>query len=186
MANHQTALGAIGIAGSPSANSRSRVLVARVLAELSALGVEGRLIDLVELPADALLARRQDETVAEAIQRTTRAQIVVLGTPVYRASYAGQLKAFLDLFPQDALRDRVVGLVATGAGPIHALAIDHGLRPLVASLRGLTAARAIYAVDAQFPDKNNLPQELAQQARALAEELYALASGLAGVDRPEA
>jgi NAD(P)H-dependent FMN reductase len=26
--------------------------------------------------------------------------------PVYRASYTGQLKAFLDLFPQDALRGK--------------------------------------------------------------------------------
>ena len=93
--------------------------------------------------------------------------------------YTGQLKAFLDLFPQDALRGSVAGLIATGAGPGHALAIDHGLRPLVASLRGLTAAQALYVTDPQFPDKTNVPEEIDRQAEALARELYALATGLA-------
>ena len=71
---------------------------------------------------------------------TIESNILILCTPVYRASYASQLKAFFDLLPQDALLGRVVGLIATGAGPGHALVIDHALRPLVASLSGLTAA----------------------------------------------
>jgi FMN reductase len=144
------------------------------------------LLDLLALPADALLARRKDPLVDTAITQASQAGILVLGTPIYRASYTGQLKAFLDLFPQDALFDSVVGLIATGAGSSHTLAIDHGLRPLVASLRGLTAAQAIYVTDAQLPDKTQVPEAIDRQAHALARELYVLARGLAGAGQPEA
>jgi FMN reductase len=172
--------GALAISGSPSANARSRILAARTLVHLAAQGVTGSLLDLLTLPAEALLARQRDPAVDAAVQQASAAAILVLATPVYRASYAGQLKAFCDLFPQDALAGRVVGLIATGAGPGHLLAIDHGLRPLVASLRGLSAASAVYVVDSQFPDKQQLPEAIDAQLRGLASELVALASGLKG------
>ena len=172
-------LRAIGISGSPSGNSRSRLLVERTLAHLEQRGVALSLLDLIDLPAEALLARRRDEAVDQAIGQVTQSQILILGTPVYRATYAGQLKAFFDLFPQESLRGHVVGLIATGAGPAHALSIDHGLRPLVASLRGLSAAEAVYSTDAQFPDKQQIPESIDQQLAALANELVALANSLA-------
>ena len=169
----------VGISGSPSPNSRSRLLVAKTLEHLSGLGVEESLIDLLDLPADALLARRwSDSAVDEAIKQVGQANILVLGTPVYRATYSGQLKAFFDLFPQEALKGRVVGLIATGAGGAHALAVDHGLRPLVASLRGLSASNGLYLTDKQIPDKTQVPEEVDGQVKELAEELYKLATGL--------
>lgn len=179
MTTAPNALQAIGLSGSPSPNSRSRILVENVLAQLATLGVTTKLLDLSELPADALLGRRRDATIDDAIQQTTQAHILLLGTPVYRATYTGQLKAFLDLFPQAALRGRVTGLIATGASPLHALAIDHGLRPLVASLAGLTAAQAIYVTDAQFPDKTQVPEAISQLTLGLAQELTTLAKALA-------
>jgi FMN reductase len=155
------------------------LLVARTLSHLTAAGYETGLLDLTDLPADALLGRRRDAAVEAAVARVVAAPAVVLGTPVYRASYTGQLKAFLDLFPPDALRGRAVGLIATGASPAHALAVDHGLRPLVASLGGLTAAVALYVVDGAFPDKTRLPEPIDRQTAALAAELAALGAALA-------
>src|SRR4051812_45681533 len=100
-------LRALGISGSASPHSRSRLLIERTLAQLEALGVAVDLLDPLALPADALLARRKDQLVDTAIAQAAQAGILVLGTPIYRASYTGQLKAFLDLFPQDALRSSV-------------------------------------------------------------------------------
>lgn len=179
MSTEQQSLRAVGISGSPSPHSRSKILIESVLTHLAAQGVVGTLIDLIELPADALLGRRSDSAIDDAIGRATQADILVLGTPIYRASYTGQLKAFLDLFPQAALQGRVVSLIATGGSPAHALAIDHGLRPLVASLSGLSASQAVYVTDKQFPDKTNVPAEIDQATLGLAQELYILAQGLA-------
>ena len=161
----------VGLAGSLSSESRSTALVTRVLRELEAFGVTSEFINLADLPADALLARSRDAALNRALQTTTSARVLVVGTPIYRASYTGQLKAFFDLLPRDALANTAVGLIATGAGRDHRPAVDHALRPLVASLAGLSASRAIYASDAEL-DAN--PQDVQQQVTALARELLGL------------
>jgi FMN reductase len=164
---------AVGIAGSLTAPSRSTALVGYVLELLKERGCETELIELAQLSGDALLARRKDEAVDAALGKTAEAEILVLGTPTYRANYTGQLKAFFDLLPRDALAQSVVGLIATGGIPQHALVIDHGLRPLVASLRGLSAAHSAYLTDAELGSFPNgpLPDEVAPQLRALSDEL---------------
>jgi FMN reductase len=163
----------LGLAGSITTPSRSGALVARVLAILAGVGHQGELIQLTDLPADALLGRRKDPALDRALRLASSALILVLGTPIYRASYTGQLKAFFDLLPRDALAGSVTGLIASGAVPDHALAIDHELRPLVASLAGLSAACSVYVTDADlesFPS-GPLPTSVDERLHALAEEL---------------
>ena len=172
----RSATSVVGLAGSLTTTSRSAALVAYLLDLLKTRGVAGELIQLAELPADALLGRRHDPLVDGALQRVTEARLLVVGTPVYRASYTGQLKAFFDLLPRAALAGCSVGLIATGGIRDHALAIDHGLRPLVASLDGLSAVHAVYATDADletFP-AGPLPPAVDEPLRALVDELEAL------------
>jgi FMN reductase len=163
----------LGLAGSITAPSRSGALVARVLELLAAAGRSSELIHLSELAADALLGRRKDAALDRALGLASSAAILVLGTPIYRASYTGQLKAFFDLLPRDALAGSVTGLIASGAVADHALAIDHTLRPLVASLAGLSAARSVYVTDADlesFPS-GPLPANVDERLQALTAEL---------------
>jgi FMN reductase len=176
----------VGIAGSPTAPSRSRALVERTLSQLEDLGADTTLIDLAQVSADALLMRRRDPSVDDAIGLAIAADALVVGTPVYRATYSGQLKAFFDLFPQDALRGHVVGLIVTGHSDAHSLAADTGLRPLVASLRGLTAAHSIYATNASFPGPTDIPASLDAELRALVDELITLGSALQPNERRSA
>jgi FMN reductase len=170
----------VGLAGSLAATSRSTALVAYVLELLAARGLPGDLIKLSDLPAEALLGRGHDPVVDAALARVAEAQLLVVGTPIYRASYTGQLKAFFDLLPRAALSGCVVGLIATGGIRDHALAIDHGLRPLVASLDGLSAAHGVYVTDADleaFPS-GPLPPTVDEQLHALVDQLHALASSV--------
>lgn len=164
-------LTAVGISGSPRAPSKSRLLVERLLDQLATKGAQVQLVDLAVLPADALLSRGTHPQVTAALEATAQAGIVVAGTPVYRATYTGLLKAFFDLFPRDALARGVGVPVVTGAGPEHALAVDHGLRPLFASLSARTIAAAVYATDAQFPNGAPEPAVLAAVDRAAREAL---------------
>src|SRR2546430_6506240 len=143
---------AVGISGSPSATSKSRVLVAHALAQLEARGAATRLIDVATLPSDALLGRGPAPQVTDALAWFAEARIGVAGTPVYRATYSGLLKVFFDLMPQDGLVGKVGVPIVTGHGVAHSLAVDHGLRPLFASIGATLVAHGGYATSEQFAD----------------------------------
>ena len=170
-------LRAVGISGSPSSTSRSRLLVQQALERMADGGVQTRLIDLGDLPAGALLGREQHPDVAGALEAAMGAQVLVVGTPIYRATYTGVLKVFFDLFPADALRGTVTLPIATGGGPAHLLMLDHGVRPLIASLGGLTTATVIYATPADFEGQDPNATLRGQLDAAVAEAL-ALARAL--------
>ena len=168
----------IGLSGSPNTTSRSRTLLQLALAALERQGTgSSRLIDLARLPADALLGRRSDREVDDALQAVLDAGIIIVSTPVYRATYSGLLKVFFDLLPQDALARKVAIPIATGAGPGHALAVDHGLRPLLASVGALVVAGGVYGTDAQF--RAGVPDpELVERVERATLEAASLASGV--------
>lgn len=163
------ALRAVGISGSPSPTSRSRELVERALARLAARGIETALIDLAALPADALLGRGASAQIEAALSKVAAAHIVVAGTPVYRATYSGLLKVFFDLLPQDSLAGKVGVPIATGHGLAHSLALDHGLRPLFASLGAVVVASGTYGTSEQFRDGAPEADLLAQLDRGVSE-----------------
>jgi FMN reductase len=128
---------AVAISGSPSRESKSRRLLAHGAERLSANGVGTPIVDLCVLPADDLLGRSRSPAITRALDSVAAARLILVATPVYRASYSGLLKCFFDLLPQDALAGKAAILIATGGSrriPGH----DHALRPLVASVGGLS------------------------------------------------
>jgi FMN reductase len=164
----------VGLSGSPNTTSRSRALLELALASLERQGAgPSLLIDLATLPADGLLGRRRDHEVGNAIQSVLDAGVLVVSTPVYRATYSGLLKVFFDLLPQDALARKVAIPIATGGGPSHLLAVDHGLRPLLASVGALVVATGVYGTDAQF--RHGVPEPaLVERIERAAQEATSL------------
>ena len=152
-----TTFNAVGISGSPAARSKSRTLLERALSTLTERGVTTTLIDLSALPADALLGRRRAPEVDSALGSVSQATIIVASTPVYRATYSGLLKVFFDLLPLNGLVGKTAIPIATGGSPAHQLVIDHGLRPLFASVGAVTTATGVYGTDSAF--ENGVPHE---------------------------
>jgi FMN reductase len=139
----------------------------------------GEVIDLDGLDPGALLALRSDPGVDDAVDRLARADIVVIATPVYRATYTALTKSIFDLLPQGALAGAVVIPIATGYSADHRLAIDHGLRPLVASLGGWVTPTGIYATKADLGDDGSIAEPVRAAAAAARE-----ARTLSGTLRP--
>jgi FMN reductase len=131
-----------------SASSRTRAVA---LAALE-IGGGGELVELSQLPADGLLGRSADPGVEAAVAAASGASILVLASPVYRATVSGALKAFLDRFATGALAGTAVVLIATAAIPEHYLSLDTGGRALVASLDGWTVPTVVYATTADVVD----------------------------------
>src|SRR5438552_4496750 len=170
----------VGISGSMSGTSKSRALVEHTLGCFAARGALSELVDLAGLPADALLGRVTAPAVTTALETTTRARIVIAGTPVYRATYSGLLKLFFDLLPQDCLIGKVGVPIVTGHGAAHSLSVDHGMRPLFASLGATVVASGVYATSSQFQDGKPGPELLDAVDRAVGEALALATAGLPG------
>jgi FMN reductase len=76
-----------------------------------------------------------------------RARGVVISSPVYKASFSGVLKVFLDLLPQFGLGGKVVLPLMTGGTTAHVLAIDYALRPVLLTLGALHVVTGLFLLD---------------------------------------
>ena len=140
----------VALAGSPSANSRSTALLRHVLAGFPETVSRSEIV-LRDLPATALVrADFDDPAIRRAREEVAAARLVIVATPIYKASYSGLLKSFLDLLPQDALRGKTVLALGTGGSAAHLLALDYALKPVLAALGARHILDTVYAVDAQF------------------------------------
>lgn len=163
---------AVAVNGSPSTKSKTHALAAAGLE----LAGGGTLIDVSTLDAEALLLRREHASVQGAIDAIAGADVLILATPVYRATYSGLLKVVLDQLPTDALRGTAAVLAATAASPAHFLALDTGLRAAVASLAGWSVPTVTYATGDDFSEDGR-PSE---RVRATLERAIAEAQSVAG------
>jgi FMN reductase len=80
------------------------------------------------------------------------ADIIVVGSPVYKGSYSGVFKHFFDLLEPKLLQGKLVILTATGGSDLHALVLEHQLRPLFSFFGAVTVPTTIYARDVDFID----------------------------------
>jgi FMN reductase len=123
------------IAGSPSAHSRVGAILEVVGERLQGLGCQVHGVRLRDLPpTDLLHGDRNSAEIRETHERLAAADAVIVGTPIYKASYAGLLKVYLDLLPERALQDKVVWPIATGGTIAHLLAVEYALRPVLTVL----------------------------------------------------
>lgn len=155
----------VAVHAGESASSRTRGLAVAALE----LGGGGELVELSQLSADGLLGRIADPQVEAAVAAASEASILVLASPVYRATVSGGLKAFLDRFATGALAGTAVILAATAASPAHYLSLDTSGRALVASLDGWTVPTVVYATSTDIVDGKLAPELHDRLTRALSE-----------------
>ncbi|PJJ17106.1 SsuE family FMN reductase [Janthinobacterium sp. 67] len=134
------------LGGSPQLPSSSSRLLLHIGEQLALQGHSYAQLHVRDLPARALLlADYDDAAIARAVRAVADADAIVIATPIYKASYTGLLKAFLDLLPQDGLAGKLVLPLATGGGHAHTLALDYALRPVLHALGAKQVFTSIYA-----------------------------------------
>ncbi|MCP2266804.1 NADPH-dependent FMN reductase [Promicromonospora thailandica] len=145
--------GLVVVSGNPRAGSRTLGVAEAVARRLApALGLPGDAGETVDLASLAPEVLTGSAAVTAARDRVAGARVVVVATPVYKASYTGLLKAFLDGYGPDALADVVVVPVVVSAGPAHALAGEVHLRPVLVELGAVVPARTFAVTEAQLAD----------------------------------
>lgn len=150
----------VTVVGNPKAASRTAAAAASV-AELlaSELGTPYRIDELVDLVtfASAIFqgeaaSEEDQEALDSAIELASSASVLVLATPVYKGSYTGLLKSFLDVLPPQALAGSVVVPVTVSAAPSHKLLADLHLRPVLAELGASVPTPPVALEERDFED----------------------------------
>lgn len=150
------AIKVVVVSGSLRNPSRTHVLLQALVERLQArLPIELHWVRIADL-AGALAGSLERDSVSPALlphlRAVEEADLIIAGSPVYRASYTGLFKHFFDLVDYQALKGVPVLLAATGGGERHALVIDHQLRPLFAFFQAHTLPYGLYATPDAFTD----------------------------------
>ena len=160
------------IVGSPSFPSRTAFVASWVGSHLARGGHHVETISVRDLPAEDLLRARIDSPeIASAAAAVEKADGVIVATPIYKASFSGMVKTFLDLLPQFALRGKSVLPIATGGGSAHILALDYGLRPVLMSLDPAHVAPSFVVVEGGVPARQGGGYDLTEDTAAKLAEI---------------
>ena len=144
----------LGISGSVKQPSRTARIVSDILKSIERRASVS--VDTVDLAVAApilfraLRADQLDEAGRRIIDAVEGADVLVVGSPVYRASYTGALKHLFDLVDFRALQGKRVILAATGGTALHGLMLEHQFRPLFGFFGAVTVPTTVYAVEADF------------------------------------
>ena len=141
---------AILINGADRVQSRLTGVQQIIEKQLQAKGVEVETLYVHQLPAEDLIrANFASPAIVEAVQKVGASDIVVVLTPIFKGSYTGILKTFIDLLPQQGLVDKIAVPVAIGGSIAHLLALEYALNPVLSILGASTIISPIYVVDKQ-------------------------------------
>ncbi|MBN2624567.1 MAG: NAD(P)H-dependent oxidoreductase [Acidimicrobiales bacterium] len=138
---------AVVVVGNPKPASRTRQAAELVVQRLTGAPPEA-VIELAEL-GPALLG--WGDPAVEAAKRTVRdADLVVVASPTYKATYTGLLKLFLDQFGAGELHGTTAIALMLGASPHHALASELTLKPVLSEIGCSCPTPALFLLDSAW------------------------------------
>lgn len=174
------------LSGSPSLVSRSGSLLEYARRHFVSSGITAHVLGLNDFPAKDLILGKYDSPAFDDVKNLlTEASAVVVGTPIYKASYTGGLKALLDILPQTALRGKTLLPLATGGSPAHQLAIDYALKPVLSALGATDLLQGVYIVDSQLKvGTDGLPEFSDEVLRTRFEGAVAQLTGIVTAPSP--
>lgn len=142
------------VVGNPRRGSRTHALAGTVT-DLLALALGAAEVETVDLAAlGALLLEPGDESAAAARALVASSDLVVVATPVYKATYTGLLKLFFDGYGPNALAGVTAVEVVVSAAPAHLLATDIHLRALLVELGAAVPTRSLGVVESQLAESD--------------------------------
>lgn len=157
------------ISSSPNAASRLNGIIDFVRHSLEHKGYPTKTITVATLPSDDLIhSRFGSPAIVEANKLVEEAPAVIIASPVYKASFTGVLKTYIDLLPQNGLEGKLVLPLFIGGTLAHLLSIDYSLKPVLATMGARHFIKGVYATDNQV---NRIQDGTAETRFEMNEEL---------------
>ena len=102
--------------------------------------------------ADGRPAEAFGDDTGKVLGQVKAADMYLIATPIYRASFTGALKNLLDLIPVEDLMGKACGLISMGATDHHYLTVDTQLRPVLAWFGAHLVPGQVYLQSQHFAD----------------------------------
>lgn len=149
------------VVGNPKPGSRTAGAGLNLARLLSPGDSEPILLDVVDLGPGLL--GLGDPAIGAAVELVRSAELIVVASPTFKATYSGLLKIFLDQFDTGTGLAGVVAVpLMLGAGPHHFMAPDLLLKPLLVELGAICPTPGLYQLDRAFIDDPKLPEWVAR------------------------
>ena len=139
----------VAVVGNPRPASRTHGLARTLAAQLAGV-LPGATVEEVDLAA--LGPRVLDQADAEssaAAGLVLAADVLVVASPTYKATYSGLLKAFLDRLGTGSLAGKTAVPILLGGAPNHQLAVDVHFTPLLLELGAAVPARGLFVLESE-------------------------------------
>jgi FMN reductase len=137
-------------------------------------------VDVLELRplahdlADNLLTGFPNPQLRAAVDAVVEADGVIAVTPIFRGSYSGLFKTFVDVLEPVTMQGKPVLIGATAGTARHSLALDHALRPLFTYLRSVVVPTGVFAAPEDWAGADAAGRNLAERIGRAADELAEL------------
>jgi FMN reductase len=153
----------VSVIGNPRQESRTHGLARTMARELgraldSAPAPE---VDLARLGARVLVP--DDEQAKSATHQVVTADVLVLASPTYKATYSGLIKAFLDRLGTGSLEGTAAVPILLGGAPDHRLAVDVHFTPLLLELGASVPARGLFVLESELESFGDFARDWADR-----------------------
>ncbi|MFP7286784.1 NADPH-dependent FMN reductase [Shouchella clausii] len=136
------------LSGSPSFSSKTEKLMRQIEEALQNKGVRTFFYSITDVPpGDLVFANFNSEAVASIIKKVEAADVIVIGSPIYKASATGVLKSLIDLLPERSFEGKTILPIATGGTLAHYLALDYSFTPVFQALGATNILKSIFILD---------------------------------------
>jgi FMN reductase len=140
-------MNSVVVVGNPRLGSRTRQAAELVVERLTG-APPTTVIELSQLgPA---LLDWGDPAVAATKEVVLAADLLVVASPVFKASFTGLLKLFLDQFDAGELAGKSTVPLLLGGSPAHTLVGEVHLKPVLTEIGASCPTPALYLIDAEW------------------------------------
>jgi FMN reductase len=142
----------VTVVGNPRPASRTHGLARTLAVELAQVLPDATIgeVDLAALGPRVL--DQADAGASAAVAEVLAADVLVVASPTYKATYSGLLKAFLDRLGTGSLAGKTAVPVLLGGAPNHQLAVDVHFTPLLLELGAAVPVRGLFVLESDVED----------------------------------
>ena len=129
--------------------------------------------------ADGRPAEAYGDDTQKVLEQVMAADMYLIATPIFRASFTGALKNLLDHIPVEVLMGKAVGFIGMGASDHHYLTVDSQLRPVLAWFGAHLVPGQVYLQSTHFKDGKPADPKAIAGLETLGKSVVALHKSLA-------